>query len=359
MVSASGNFFGGEKVLLNLSEYFRSLDHNVEIIVPFEGEFTLEITKRNFKYHIIPIKNSFSIKAFYPFYRLVKDNNFDLIHSHGYVPNQISRIISQITDKPVVCLLHVIQDYNWENLGMKSFYYKILDRMTNALTSKIINVAVSKPVSNSAKYLKAEIIYNGVSNPDQSYDYPEKIKVFAMVGRIVNIKGIDTVLKAMKKLKDHDIKLLLYGDDITPKKKWKNKYIKYINENDLNVEMMGYIKDPQEIYSRFDVLIHASKEGHEGCPLVLIEAMIRKKLVIYSRINASKSVMKKNGIPFSTDDVTDLTDKIKEILTWEKTKIKNKIQADFDYANKRFSLNKFFKKHENIVKRLYAKKNIL
>ncbi|MCK9225253.1 MAG: glycosyltransferase family 4 protein [Candidatus Muirbacterium halophilum] len=351
-VCSSSNFFGGEKVLMNLAERFKKDGNSVLIIIPQKGDFSNKL-EGILDYSIVKIINSVSFSAIPDFYKEIKEFNPDIIHSHGYVSNQISRIMSFLTKVPVISVLHVLQNYKYNELGLKAYFYRIYDKFTNIISYKNINIAVSSPVANTANYLKPIVIPNGMDFPSISYNYPNKIIKFAMIGRIVNIKGIENVLNTFLRIKDNykiTPELLIIGKDITKGKKWENKFREFVTKNNLsNIRFIDFLDNIEEIYSKFDCLIHASFEGHEGCPLVLIEAMLRKKLIIFSDIKASKYVMKDKGIMFSHKNTKTLDDCVLNSLKQSSNKLKVLIENQYNFAIEEYSFEKMYKNHKLII----------
>ena len=352
-VCSSSNFFGGEKVLLNLAERFKQDNNDIHVILPCNGDFSKKLNEHNIEFSFVDIKNSISFNSIPAYLKVMKIFNPDIIHSHGYVSNQLSRIVSCFTKTPVISVLHVLQNYKYSELGFKAFYYRLLDQTTNFMSFKGENIAVSLPVADTASYLNPVVIANGMDYPKINYNYPEKIKNFAMVGRIVNIKGIFEVLHAFNDLKQkYEITPNLYiiGKDITPSKKWEKYFKNYVNEKKLtNIKFIDFLEDTEEIYKKFDCLIHASYEGHEGCPLVLIEAMLRKKLIIFSGIRASDFVMKEHGIRFSSKKTENFLKKLVKICEIKKNKLYNIIKKQYDFSNKEYSLEIMYKRHKKII----------
>ena len=143
--------------------------------------------------------------------------------------------------------------------------------------------------------LNAEKIYHVPNFIDTNdvFEVQPKEKQFIYVGRLVPIKGIATLLKAMKILALKEYRLIIVGDG--PE---RPELESYIHKNNIsNIEFLGY-QNKRVVYrllgqSQFSILPSIC---YENCPLSVLKSMAAGTPVIGSRIG---------GIPELIDDGTD------------------------------------------------------
>ncbi len=170
---------------------------------------------------------------------------------------------------------------------------------------KLIDLAFqpSKIVHKS----EVQVIYNGIDwKPDRFVSKTEALKqlpalrnkiVLLTVGRLVKAKGHDTVLESISILRDKipNLHYVIVGEGA--EKQNISKRIHELNLDDM-VTMAGYVSEAtlEMYYGLADVFVMAgrpTKEFIEGFGLVFIEAGIRGKAVIGTRVG---------GIPEAISD---------------------------------------------------------
>lgn len=141
----------------------------------------------------------------------------------------------------------------------------------------------------------------------QNKTYSNKI---LYIGRITEVKGIDLVLEAAKKLPSHQFDFYGYIED--------PKYNKILNEID-NVTFYGVIphKELHKKLLEYQVFLMPSYHSSEGYPGVLFDCMLASVLVMVSNWRALPEIIQhdKNGILVEPYNVEDIVNKIKNLNT--------------------------------------------
>lgn len=135
----------------------------------------------------------------------------------------------------------------------------------------------------------------------------EKDLVLVYAGLIVPRKGIDVMLKSVKKL---DAKLLLVGEG--PKKREYIDMAKRLGVDD-KVGFFGWRKDIPSVLKSADVLFLPSRG--EGLPGIVMEAMASGLAVVTSDVGCTSDLVKdgKNGFLCPVNDVGCFIEKIKKV----------------------------------------------
>lgn len=135
----------------------------------------------------------------------------------------------------------------------------------------------------------------------------EEEKVVIYSGRLVDIKNVDSVIKAISKLKNRNIVLLITGGGIL-----ENELKKLANNLGVRMIITGFIEEQEKLFKYYfvgDALILPSK--YEPWGLVVNEAMLAGLPVIVSRIcGCSLDLIKDNGYVIDPFNINDIKEKI-------------------------------------------------
>jgi glycosyltransferase involved in cell wall biosynthesis len=153
----------------------------------------------------------------------------------------------------------------------------------------------------------------------------EKIRkpLIVFVGRLdEESKRISLLINTLKNF-DNDYECLIIGDGPD-----KNHYKKLIDKNKLNnkIKLLGKKSNPYPYIKNSDLIILTS--FYEGFPVVLVEAMVLKKLFISTVSMSDKYIdLKKYG--YITDDIS------KSLKDFFKDKHEVKTAFDFEEYNEK------------------------
>jgi glycosyltransferase involved in cell wall biosynthesis len=168
-------------------------------------------------------------------------------------------------------------------------------------------------------FKKSGVVFNGVNIPTRSTqsDYLEsmglvKQKYVIGVGRFLEEKGFDYLIRAFRKTNISGYKLVLVGDTDYPTD-YSDKLKSLAKEN--NVVLTGFIKGDKlnQIFSFARLFIMSSFE--EGLPIALLEAMSYNIDVLVSDIPANLQIGLNKDDYYKTGDEEDLKENINKKLS--------------------------------------------
>ena len=288
--------YGSNKSLDSLIGYYSRQGEQVEVMLPSRGEFYHHLVKKDIKVHhfmflyevlyykwnrkylSLPLFWFYDLVAF-PFLCIkILSINPDVIYTNSSA-DLFSVWVAKILRKPHV--IHV-REFMEEDFGGRCIFGRAFKRMT-ILRSDII-ICVSKAVANSVigdMPHKAKVIYNGLPDAKGDYEYPDlksKLRI-GVVGNIDVSKQQDLAISFMPKILERYpyAELHIIGDKECPYKRQLLQQVKDLKLGD-KVFFDGFVKDVEDIYRRFDILLMCSR--CEAFGRVTIEAMLRKKPVI-------------------------------------------------------------------------------
>jgi len=336
------HWHGSSRYVLETSQYFTKKGHEVHI---FANKFDTVNNDKIF-FHKVPA---------FPFNYYLKEGSISLLetillkfHSFDVTLAQPTRYLS-----PDVAEVQFVFK-RWVNykksLGDKiDLIYKIVPffETINLKKSKKI-IAISNSVKEDViKYYnvpeeKIHVAYSGVNleefNPDNRKKYREEIRqkhgispndiLLLFVGNPYDRKGLEFVIRALSKIKQKNVKLLVSGRDEP------GRFQKLVNEIGLNDRVyfrVGLSTDINKYFSAADIFVLPSL--YETFGLVVIEAMASGLPVVVSSsefVGAAELIEDgKNGLILkSPKDSEDIAEKLKFLIESENVRKQIGIEAN-------------------------------
>ena len=241
-------------------------------------------------------------------------------------------------------------------LSMLTYVYdKLVGRYTINSYDKVL--AITKwelPYLSKIGCKMEKIVYSPNGVPDEFFKIDakkrnNKIKKILFLGRIAPIKDIETMIEAIKILRDSgtDIIVELVGPVEDEYGKVLNNIINKYNLT--NIRLLGPVYDLKakiNIIDGADIFILPSKR--EAMPQALIEAMARGKFIIASDTLGSKEIINdgKNGFLFNIGNAKQLSEKIDFVLkNYGKLRI---VENEAKKTSKQFAWSDLIKKTEDL-----------
>ena len=341
---------GMEKVLINLVNSLPQENYNITIKTIFDNFELASNLNENIKYSSFykTCKNkkidyikvrlyTFMLKKFTPklLYRLLIKERYDteiaffrgaaikiISGSNNYEANKLAWVHNDFTKctgifdwfnneeqtknayrkfNKIVCVSQYAKEKFTERMGIKE---NVIVRYNINLTDDIKNKAEEKIEEKFNK---------------------NTFKV-CTVGRLVEAKGYDRLLKIHKRLMDEELKhdLIIVGDGPD-----REKLTKYINDNNLNksVYLLGSKSNPYKYIKNSDLFVCSSR--WEGFSTVISEAVILEKPVITTRVSGTEELFLNNKYGLITENNEEsLYEELKNIITSKKlyNYYKNKVK---------------------------------
>ena len=281
---------GAERVMVNI---LRNIDKNridpiLVLLYPFDNSPYKEFLPEDIKIIVINRKSdSFfeKIKQFARFSRIVSQKKPKVILSlltHNNIMAILSGMLFKI--KVIVCehitLSEIINTKEGKNIlwipiaplvkVLYRFSYKII-AVSHGIKDNLIKEF------NIPAY-KIQTIYNPIdlpritalsSMPPEHPFLKDHIPIVLAIGRLVQQKGFDTLIKAFSKVfPEIDARLIIVGEG--SEKASLAKMVKDLNLTN-KVFFAGFQKNPFMFLSHADLFVLSS--NYEGLPMVIIEAM--------------------------------------------------------------------------------------
>ena len=223
----------------------------------------------------------------------VKQEQPDLIHTHGYKSGIVGRVASLLCFKPVVSSFHAGEVSNG-----KLKLYDFIDRYTAFLANKVISVSDKI----AAKLPCHSLVIDNFVNTQHFKNSDGK--QIAFVGRLSHEKGADYFLQLANQFPNHLFHI--YGDGPLMQD------LKEIAPT--NIQFHGALETMDLAWQNIELLIICSR--YEGLPLAALEAMGRGIPVMASQVGGLPKLIdhQKNGWLFSVGDLNSLTSYLSDWL---------------------------------------------
>lgn len=314
-----------------------------KIIIPFERS---------------PFKTK-NIKAYKSLKKIIKSENYDIIHTHTPVASVITRLASKKERKKgtrIIYTAHGFHFYKGASIRNWLLFYPVEKYLSKYIDTLItINEEDYNFVKRKFKKCNDIKYVPGVGVDEQKFNFiinnKEKIKLrkdlglnendFVMIfpAELNQNKNQIFIINVMEKLikKYENIHLLLPGKD-----SYGGHYQKIVKEKNLqkNIHFLGYREDIPKLLKISDLSIATSKR--EGLPVNIIEAMCVKLPIVATNCRGHRELIKDgiNGFLVDINDEKELENKI--VYLYENSDVRKKMGENGASEFKKYSLLKIY-----------------
>jgi glycosyltransferase involved in cell wall biosynthesis len=252
--------------------------------------------------------------------RLMGSGTFEVLHTHRYKEH----LVGFLARRSLGVKAHFATLHAWPFLRGR---YDLRTKVWTYLTHRFLcpwTVAVSRDIEERLLRFLSEHrvirIPNALHIPEHDLvqEPTGEGVVIGAVGRMVPVKGFALLLQALDRLEPDVVAriraVLFFGEGPeldalrgeATGNRWADK-----------IAFRGFVEDGEAIYRQIDIL--AITSHHEGMPMVLLEAMAHRKLVVASRVGGIPEVVQDgmNGLLFEGGNVESLASRLREaVLRW-------------------------------------------
>lgn len=240
------------------------------------------------------------LKAFINLIKVIKKYQSDVVHSHMYHANILSRLAKVFTALPrLVCTAHS----NNEGSQLRMLSYRFTDSLADVFSNvsqdavkefeKKKAVAVNKMIATHNGIDTETFRFNSASRSliRSNYNFEDK-KIFIAIGRFHAAKDYPNLLNSFSDLiqKKSAVHLFIVGDG-----ELRSSIEQMIADKNLtdHVTLLGIRKDVPELLSAADVFVLPS--AWEGFGLVVAEAMACERVVVATDCGGVAEVLGQEG----------------------------------------------------------------
>lgn len=287
---------------------------------------------------------------------LIKESNFDIIHTHHSISGSIVRLMSKyLTQAKIVTTVHTdVIRFSWLSKAILKLGIKNNDMVI--CNSENTKSSFLQIYGNIVPDEKLSVIYNGVdktrilteidTNILIKYNIISDYKVIGIIARLEKVKNHMVLLRALKELykEDKSYRLIIVGDG-----KEKVSLSHYVSENNLEdiVTFTGVLvkDDAYKVLNSLDVFVMPS--FYEGFCNSVVEAMFAKKKLVVSDINTLREVTKNSARYFQVNNHIQLANEISKSLSSDDT-----IENLYNIAKRYYTIELTVENHIKLYRRL-------
>lgn len=322
------NYGGIELRISNLQRALnRSGDYDGEIVtIVDKGELFNQLQAEGLvPVRFIPIKHRSDMKGILTLRNYIRDQQFDIVHTHSFYPNVPGRIAAKLAGAPVI----IAHQHSLFSQKCKRTKHKWYEKILAPFTDKIIAVShcVKEDYVNytGVSPQKVEVIYNGIDLEPFTREYDiaqlkqelgiEDRIIIGSIGRIRWVKNYPALIAAADKVRYAipNVVFIIAGDGPEHYKKKLISQIQQLNLQDY-VKLIGYREDVPALIQMFDICVLPSR--FEGFPGVVLEFLASRKPIVATNSGGHSEILKdgENGLLVTPGDVNQLAQAIVTLI---------------------------------------------
>lgn len=326
-VIGGGEIGGAEELVLTLMKLLNPAKYQPYLLCLCEGPFAGLAARQGFPSGVVAMKHRLDLTTIEPLRRYIREQQIDLVHTHGVRANLVARLAAGREGVPVVTTVHSVLRYDYDS-PYKSVLACFLTRLTNKHSAKFI--AISGAIAAEIRQMgvpedKIITIHNGLdtgkfSSPREAGEVKRKLgldperRTITVIARLHPVKGHEYFLRAARQVIDTGLKVqfLIIGEGIE-----RRRLEQLVGELGLGevVKMPGYYGSIEDIYGISDILCVPSVM--EGLGLVVLEAMYFNVPVVASNTGGIPEIIshQNDGLLVEPKDYRGLAQAIIDLLT--------------------------------------------
>ncbi|MGA2285820.1 MAG: glycosyltransferase family 4 protein [Dehalococcoidia bacterium] len=299
------NYGGGEKHTWLLMRGLRERGWRVHLAAPPGSSLAEQARSDGFNVHSIAFRSKWDVSSAAAIYRLLRRERFDVVHAQEPRSSLLGLPTARLAGVPVrITTVHMLNtDRSYPPLtGPKRFLYSAIFRWVARAATGII--AVSEWNRNALQRRgipasKLRTIYPGIDlqefsepqpprEPNPLATLPEAAPVVGAVGRLVQQKGLDVLLRAFPTLLDRhpDAWLVIVGDG--PERQSLEALAAKLRLRERTI-FAGFRRDVPALLRRFTVM--AMPSHFEGLPVAPMEAYMAGVPVVATAVYGTPEVV--------------------------------------------------------------------
>lgn len=319
-------------------------------------------------HHIDFIRNPFNpknYKAYKQLMKLLKEENFEVIHCQSPIGGILGRICGKKAKvHKVIYTVHGFHFYKGAPI-INNTLYKAVELFLAKYTDAIITInqedyEYSKKMKlkrNGRSYyipgIGVNTDFNSISEEEkqrlrESLDINEKEIVCVSVGELNKNKNNKTMIKSLAKSNNKNLKLLLCG--LGPEEENLRKLAEMLGISE-QVKFLGFRNDINNILAISDIFLLLSYR--EGLSRSIMEAMTAGLPCIVSKIRGNVDLIKDEELLFSPKDVEGFSTAIDKLAA--NTELRKEIGEKNHIEVKNFDIENVEKEMKKIYEEILSK----
>jgi glycosyltransferase involved in cell wall biosynthesis len=292
----AGDVAGGQLVALRLAQAARERGDEVSFVAPRHGPFVELVEREGFRTDLVDVGRTYRLVGLARLRRLLRREGADVLHTHTLAAaNALGRLAGRLAGVPVVSHLHIENHFR----PATRWLLRGLDNRTARRCAGLIAVSDdTRRAYERQGYAEGriEVVYNGVelagdTAPDLRVELglPADAALIGEVARLCDVKGQRELIQALPEVSE--ARLVLVGADLEQGGAFQASLedeAERLGVRD-RVVFAGRRPDADAVLGAFDIV--ALPSWTEGLPLVVLEAMARRRPVVATPVGGTPEVV--------------------------------------------------------------------
>ncbi|HEV7432367.1 MAG TPA: glycosyltransferase [Steroidobacteraceae bacterium] len=294
----NGEFYAGaERVQDLLALQLAPCGFDVSFACLKDGVFALRRRARQAALYPMPMRSRFDIAVCLRLARLVRAEEFRLLHTHTPRTALIGRVVSLLTGRPMVHHVHSPAERDTEQ-GWRNVRNNIVENYSLRGASRLIAVSGSLEEQLRERGFSAGRVCqipNGVPIAERSRrEYqPGQELTLGMIALYRPRKGIEVLLEAMSRMRAAGARVRLHAVGPFETPEYERTVLKLAGSLGLEqfITWAGFRTDVNAEFRQMHLFVLPSLYG-EGMPMVVLEAMAAGLPVVSTRVEGIPQVIR-------------------------------------------------------------------
>ncbi|TEB04284.1 D-inositol 3-phosphate glycosyltransferase [Pelotomaculum schinkii] len=283
-IIGGGEFGGAERHIINLAGALNPQMVEVTVCCLFSDPFVGIAAQAGLNAFDVTMRNRTDLSVVGKLASIIRNNNFDIVHTHGVRANLLGRLAArQANRKPVVTTVHSLLERDYPGFFRRQVN-SITERATRGWTDQFIAVSQglkAKLVAGGVPADRVTVIYNGIVIEDFSpssetagartmLGYGPAVPLVGIVARLHPVKGHQYFLEAARiVLEQHpEVRFVVVGEG--PQRPALEEMAGQLGIAG-QVAFTGFVSEVRSVMADLDLLVISSL--WEGFGLTAVEAM--------------------------------------------------------------------------------------
>ena len=271
----------------------------------------------------LKMRNKFDILCYRKVAKLIRKENYQLLHAHTPRSLMIASLAARATGCPLV--YHVHSPTGRDSCrGIKNWFNSLAEKWS--LRQVDCMICVSNSLSQYMESLghpapKLAVVSNGVAAiedlPRREAPQADATWTLGTMALFRPRKGVESLLEALAKLNERGVKVHLRAVGTFETEEYQSEVMGLVDRLGIrrNVTWTGFQTNVNEQIRMMDLFILPSLYG-EGLPMVVLESMANAVPVVASDVEGIPEAVRDgvDGLIFEPGNANDLADKIESMV---------------------------------------------
>jgi glycosyltransferase involved in cell wall biosynthesis len=291
----SGDVAGGQLVALQLAHALRERGDDALFVSPTRGPFVERAEAEGFRAFRADVARLHRLHGVIGLGRVLRSRRVDVLHTHTLAAaNTLARLAARAVGVPVVSHLHIENHFRPATRVLLAN----ADNLSARLAAKLVAVSegTRRAYERQGYPQRIDVVYNGVSldgartrDVRRELGVPAEAPLVGEVGRLCDVKGQRELIDAVAKVPH--VYVVLVGDDIEQGGAYRRELERRAAALGVGERVIfaGRRSDVADVLASLDVV--ALPSWTEGLPLVVLEAMARRRAVVATPVGGTGEVV--------------------------------------------------------------------